>query len=150
MFIDFPRGGMAACPPPLNIIRYWCRLTYDTIGVCSLVCYLSFHAVQLQTNYWQCFTWVSRALFFSSLTFKDSRITQYFEFTYFIWNFWLSLERHSRQYGSVPAYLCGLRYVHVRRETQSWFLFNDHFVILLQSIFWNKVSIIISIIFTQG
>ena len=39
----------------------------------------------------------------------------------------------------LPAYLCGLPYVHVRRETQSLFLFNDHFVILLQSIFFSEI-----------
>ena len=34
---------------------------------------------------------------------KDSRITQYFEFRYFIGNFRLPLERRSRQSGSAPA-----------------------------------------------
>ena len=64
------------------------RLTYDTIGVCSFVMVCDH------------FTLFSCTLFLSgSLVYyiKDSRITQYFEFRYFIWNFWLSLERHSRQ-----------------------------------------------------
>ena len=48
---------------------------------CLFVCYglRSFHALQLQTNYWQCFTWASRVLFPSSS------------------------EWHSRQYRSAPV-----------------------------------------------
>ena len=39
----------------------------------------------------------------------------------------------------LPAYLCGLPYVYVRRETQSSFLFNEHFVILSpsQPLLWS-------------